>query len=547
MKSMITENFKSLSLAALLIASATFVACSGDDNITEEQPVQPVQPQVYTMTVDASKGGDAADSRTTRALSLSGSTLNATWATTEHVYVKKGETWATGSLQPQADGATATLKGTLSGITISADDNLTLQFPKSGDITYAGQTGTLADIAANFDYATASVEVESISASGNINPKAATTAFTNQQAIIKFTLQKNDGSALPGNPTAFTVSDGTSTVTLTSIPADTYTPNGNGVLYVAFPAAGASKTVTLTAIAGAKVYSYTKTGVTFTNGKYYAITVKMKEIEGAIPGQFTVSSTGTKVYFSKGNLQAKISSYSSNAATASEWKFADNQYNCIGNAAGNTSFDTGSWVDLFSWVGNSADDDTYGLITFTSNSQANHGNVSGESLKTDWGTAAAPSIGSGWRTLTKDEWVYLINVDNSGSYRQVTVGSDKKAPYGHASVNGVNGLVLLPDGWDGSVHSGFTYGKSSWSNVYTESSTPKWSEMESAGCVFLPAAGYRLGTDVGYVGDYGHYWSSTAGGSYGACLLYFDDDDVYPDYYDDRCSGFSVRLVQNLN
>ena len=55
-----TKNI--LSLAALLIASATFVACSNDDNIIDEQPVQPTE-QVYTMTVNAQKGGDAAANR----------------------------------------------------------------------------------------------------------------------------------------------------------------------------------------------------------------------------------------------------------------------------------------------------------------------------------------------------------------------------------------------------------------------------------------------------------------------------------------------------
>ena len=111
-------------LAALLIASATFAACSSDDNAIDEQPAGQ---QVYTMTVNAQKGGDA---RTTRALALDGKTLNATWATTEYIYVKKDETWATGSLQPEADGTTATLKGSLSGITIAAGDELTLQFPR---------------------------------------------------------------------------------------------------------------------------------------------------------------------------------------------------------------------------------------------------------------------------------------------------------------------------------------------------------------------------------------------------------------------------------
>ena len=201
MKSMITEKFKSLSLAALLIASATFAACSSDDNTIDQQPAQPAGQQVYTMTVNAQKGGDAA---TTRALRLDDKTLNATWATTENIYVKKGDTWATGSLKPQTDGTTATLKGTLSGITIAGSDVLTLQFPKSGDISYDGQLGTLEDIAANFDYATATVTVASVSATGNITPTEATTTFQNQQAIVKFTLQDNGGNAI--NATSLNIS-----------------------------------------------------------------------------------------------------------------------------------------------------------------------------------------------------------------------------------------------------------------------------------------------------------------------------------------------------
>ena len=257
-------------MATLLMAGAAFTACSSDDSIIDEQPVNPAQ-KTYTLTVNASKG----DGAQTRALDLSGSTLTASWATTEHVYVKKGETWATGSLQPEADGTTATLKGSLSDITIEASDNLTLQFPKSGDITYVGQQGTLADIQANFDWATASVEVESVSPSGNINPKAATTTFTNQQAIIKFTLLDKTTDATI-SPSALTVTDGTSTVELTSIPAATYTANGaTNVLFIAFPAAGSAKTITLTATVGDDIYTYEKSGVTFTNGKYYEITVKM--------------------------------------------------------------------------------------------------------------------------------------------------------------------------------------------------------------------------------------------------------------------------------
>ena len=281
-------------LAALLMAGAAFTACSSsDDNIIDEQPVNPAQ-KTYTLTVNASKG----DGAQTRALDLTGKTLTASWATTENVYVKKGETWATGSLQPEADGTTATLKGSLTGITIEADDNLTLQFPKNGDITYAGQLGTLADIQANFDWATATVDVESVSPSGNINPKTATTTFTNQQAIIKFTLKDKANDAAI-SPSALTVTDGTSTVELTSIPDATYSTNGGaGVLYVAFPAAGSAKTITLTATVGTDTYTYeTATAKTFTNGQYYEITVKMtKQAPPTLASESITTNKGITTY-----------------------------------------------------------------------------------------------------------------------------------------------------------------------------------------------------------------------------------------------------------
>ena len=51
-------------LAALLMAGAAFAACSSsDDEILNEQPVNPTEPKTYTMTIQATKGGDAATTR----------------------------------------------------------------------------------------------------------------------------------------------------------------------------------------------------------------------------------------------------------------------------------------------------------------------------------------------------------------------------------------------------------------------------------------------------------------------------------------------------
>lgn len=186
--------FNIKTLAALLMASAAvFTACSSDDNITGEQPAALSQ-QTYNMSVNASKG-DAA----TRALSLSGKTLNATWAAGEKVAVYNVTKSAAlgGYLEAQSAGASTTLKGSLTG-TIEADDELRLSFLNP---IYSGQNGTLAYIAANCDYAVATVNVASVSG-GDITTAAAAN-FANQQAIVKFKLQDAEGNNL--NATSLTI------------------------------------------------------------------------------------------------------------------------------------------------------------------------------------------------------------------------------------------------------------------------------------------------------------------------------------------------------
>ena len=77
--------------------------------------------------------------------------------------------------------------------------------------------------------------------------------FVNQQAIVKFTLKDKADETTLLNPTVLTINvegdlSGDYPLTLT-IPASTYTTNGNGVLYVALPEFS-GETVTLTATCG---------------------------------------------------------------------------------------------------------------------------------------------------------------------------------------------------------------------------------------------------------------------------------------------------------
>ena len=144
---------KTSRLIIAVIGLLTAFSCSKEG---AEEPVQATG--AYTLSVTAGKGGVD-----TKALTLDGTTLNATWAVGDEVTVYKGENLL-GTLTAQTAGSNTTLNGTLTG-TIAVDDVLTLKFLSSD---YASQDGTLEYIAAHCDYSTAEVTVNSISG-GNIS------------------------------------------------------------------------------------------------------------------------------------------------------------------------------------------------------------------------------------------------------------------------------------------------------------------------------------------------------------------------------------------
>ena len=69
--------------------------------------------------------------------------------------------------------------------------------------------------------------------------------------------------------------------------------------------------------------------------------------------------------------------------------------------------------------------------------------------------------------------------------------------------------------------------------------------METNGAVFLPAAGYRNGTHIIFVGSVGNYWSASFGNmKYLAGYMRFDELYLELDG-EERGFGFSVRLVRD--
>lgn len=239
-------------------------------------------------------------------------------------------------------------------------------------------------------------------------------------------------------------------------------------------------------------------------------------------GAFT-SSRAKRVTFSKGNLQ-----YVSGAGRC-YWDFAKHQYDVIGMTQNGTDSEEVS-RDLFGWG--------------TGDNPANVSDLDDDySVFVDWGSKINKRDGKEtWRTLTKNEWDYII-------YRRKasTVNGVANARYTKAKVCGVNGLILFPDVYTHPTGAkqpeciNYTTSNQSWDvNDYDES---EWREMEDAGAIFLPAAGMRNGVTVERVGEYGRYWSSYSDDERNAYDLMFTDYRPYPTDVIKRSEGCAVRLV----
>ena len=245
---------------------------------------------------------------------------------------------------------------------------------------------------------------------------------------------------------------------------------------------------------------------------------------GKIDAKFSVSAN-KQVYFSKGNLQYQ--------ASTKTWRFAENQYDMIGADNENISSSNTGWIDLFGF-GTSGYGDSHPYNSGQYDSYPyNNGQISETNY--DWGYYNKISNGGGqtglWRTLTGDEWTYLFSSRTNAENL-----------YGAAQVNGVSGVVVLPDDWTLPEGVSFTKGFNGTSlyelNVY---STADWAKMEENGAVFLPAVGYRLGTTVNDAGDAGYYWSAIVSKS-----VQFSGESLRTDYQWQPSNGQGVRVVQDV-
>ena len=502
--------------AVAVLFSAALASCQ-KENVNDKTPT-PETPAVRVIHVDLS--ANVADTKATY------SNPNVTIADGDKLYVAltgPESAWtATGTLTYATDkfsGDITINTGSYSGSDPITDaKDLTATFLPDGYSTVGYLSATGVATAENAFYAGAKddavPQLVHLTASVTNEAGVAKSPLTlvPQNAVLCYTIAANKVIA---GPYTVSVSDGTNTISgSVTAEADAAT-----TFAVAFPAPATSKDYTLRVPAYENVV---KSGKTLAAGKVINISIT------AITPTFSVAA-GQYVKFSPGNLQAVFAS----AGTTCTWRFAEHQWDYVGNAAANTSINgngsvsAAGTVDLFGW---STSATVLGIHNSTTDS-----NYTGSFV--DWGSNATvqAGIGNGWRTLTFAQWDYLFHGRTSVTTR-----------FCEATINSVSGLVIFPDNYThptgvtavASINTAAGYTSNSWSGT-------AWTQMETAGAVFIPASGRRNGTAVDRVNTHGYSWSSTSNDSNSAIRIGITESALVTNTSYSRHSGFPVRLVQD--
>lgn len=318
--------------------------------------------------------------------------------------------------------------------------------------------------------------------------------------------------------------------------SDSHTTNGTGT---------GRFTSSITGLTANTAY-YVRAYATNSVGTSYGSEVTIITIEGDSSGIFSVGRN-KKVRFSKGNLQWSATGGGSTATThavaggetaAGTWRFAEHQWDIVGTANSNISSSYTGWIDLFGW-GTSGYNNKHPSMSSTTSTSYGNGASGIGGTNYDWGVYNAISNGGNqpglWRTLSENEWDTLL-------FRRSTVSG---ILFAKATVNGVQGVIIVPDNWSTSTYSLNVTNNRAANYSYNTISSAQWATLETAGCVFLPAAGERSGSTMYNVGYNGLYWSTKTSNSDQAAYFSFESNDLRTrGLY--RYYGLSVRLVQDV-
>ena len=535
-----TKTLKYLSIASLVLAGAMIMGCSRE-NLPDLQPETP-SGNVVIRTTTINMGGE----EPTRALTEhgvktfeAGNEIAVIYQNTDEYFTKAVVTLTAGDITN--GGKTA--KITVSLTNPKTDGIVKYYCPASMvwdngnenyEPLYNEQDGTLSKIAGSLDYA---------KFEGTFNgTELPSGTLANLLAICKFSIKDGNGNDITSDLTKLTIKNGSDVYYINPASLDN--------IWVALRPIS-SGDIDIYAAKTWALYKKTVTGnTTLAANTLTPITVTAPQVPGALSGLFRVNEAGDLAYFSQGNLQAQWDETNSYWT----WKFTDYQHKYIQNFQANIRPDNpenGDKIDLFGWSSVYINNN-FGIQSSTNDSDY-------RSVFFDWGWVNIQNGGGNkkWRTPSESEFDYILRWRNSGTaiagvlsarYIRVQLGS---------SDGSIKGIVLFPDHY---VLPTLEHTTITWNDINEENSPGvildwgDWGKMEAAGAVFLPAAGYREGTNVTLAWENypeGCYWTSTIGTDDPETtgrVFRFSKVSTDPEYSIEtqtayRHYGFSVRLI----
>ena len=261
-----------------------------------------------------------------------------------------------------------------------------------------------------------------------------------------------------------------------------------------------------------------------------------------LPGVFTVDDNGRKVKFARGNMWCQ------NQVLHNE----DEQYQFSSDKRMYSGH-----ISHFMWCKSLTESLELQYIEYgTTSNDTFFTNAEDNQLSPNPGLIVNGQKGI-WRVLSggdEGEWDYLLN-SRATTYGSGELSTDNHR-YAAVKVNDMAGLLIFPDEFSWPTGAGtepatFNSAESDWNGVNYIGTA--FETLQSAGCVFLPAAGFRNGDphyqyseDLHDVGSIGYYWSASTTFEVTAIGLYFDSSLVIPDNSDFRYHAYSVRLVTDV-
>ncbi len=157
----------------------------------------------------------------------------------------------------------------------------------------------------------------------------------------------------------------------------------------------------------------------------------------------------------------------------------------------------------------------------------------------EWGNNIIANGGNAanlWRTLTADEWSYLLNTRTGDRFLNAELTVEGKT---------IKGLIIFPDNFSSNYA-----GNNDVAAPAVSMTTAEWNTLEAAGCVFLPI--YNYGREVNgrnhFVasGNESYYWTATPETDDQANAIKLSKTDGMSEEVIAKRCGAYIRLVQNM-